>query len=121
LIFSREYFCYAAISAIFVYVHNRLKNCKNHYLYIQIQQDFNIPQYSNAVFISDSHLGNIVNNSRLKGIVDKINALNPDIVFLGGDLIDDNIEPYIEQNMAETFKKINSRYGVYAVLGNHEH
>jgi hypothetical protein len=114
-------FLFAAISAILVYGTYQAQNVKITTYDIQIQKSSTSLNTLNAVFISDSHLGNIVNNSRLKGIVDKINALNPDIVFLGGDLIDDNIEPYIEQNMAETFKKINSRYGVYAVLGNHEH
>lgn len=87
--------------------------------------DITIPKKSpiknlNIVFLSDIHLGNKVNNKRLKQIVDKINSLNPDMVIIGGDIIDDTIGPYIKQNMSETLKKIRAPYGVYAVLGNHD-
>lgn len=74
----------------------------------------------NIVFLSDIHLGNIVNNRRLQSIVDKINSLAPDLVLFGGDIIDDSIGPYLKQQMPETLKKIKSTYGVYAVLGNHD-
>lgn len=112
---------FVVISGILVYGTYQARNVKINSYDIQIQKSSASLDTLHAVFLSDSHLGNIVDNSRLKGIVEKINALKPDIVLLGGDLIDDNIEPYIEQNMAETFRKINSKYGVYAVLGNHEH
>ena len=75
----------------------------------------------NVVMISDLHLGDIVNRRRLSKMVNKINELKPDIVVLAGDIIDDYIEPFIEQDMAAEFKKIDSKYGIYAVLGNHEH
>lgn len=75
----------------------------------------------NVVTISDLHLGSIIGKSRLDEMVNKINELNPDIVFLVGDIIDDDIEPFIHENMGESFKSIKSKYGVYAVLGNHEY
>ncbi len=75
----------------------------------------------NIVAVSDIHLGTIVHNGRLSKMVKTINSLHPDIVLLPGDIIDENIKPFIEQNMPNTFQKIESRYGLYAVLGNHEH
>jgi predicted MPP superfamily phosphohydrolase len=54
-------------------------------------------------------------------MVGTINELEPDIVILAGDIIDDNIQPFIDQDMGEDFKKIKSKYGVYAVFGNHEY
>jgi len=75
----------------------------------------------NVVMLSDLHLGDIVNKQRLSKMITKINELKPDIVILAGDIIDDYIEPFIEQNMAVEFKKIQSKYGVYAVFGNHEY
>lgn len=75
----------------------------------------------NVVMLSDLHLGDIVNKQRLVKMVSKINELNPDIVILAGDIIDDYIEPFVKQEMAVEFKKINSKYGIYAVLGNHEY
>jgi predicted MPP superfamily phosphohydrolase len=75
----------------------------------------------NVVMLSDLHLGDIVNKGRLSKMITGINELNPDIVILAGDIIDDYIEPFIEQDMGIEFKKIHSKYGVYAVFGNHEY
>lgn len=74
----------------------------------------------NVVMLSDIHLGRVINNKRLISLVEEINRLKPDIVLLAGDCIEDEYEPYIRQNMARTLQKINSKLGVYAVLGNHD-
>ncbi|GGF91196.1 metallophosphoesterase [Paenibacillus abyssi] len=70
---------------------------------------------------SDLHLGTIVRNKHLQGFVERINALNPDLILLPGDIIDDDIKPFIQQNMAETMRGLKAKHGVYAVLGNHEY
>jgi len=70
---------------------------------------------------SDIHLGTIVCKARLERIVAKINALNPDLVLLPGDVVDEDIGPVIKQNLGETLRKIHSKYGVIAVTGNHEY
>lgn len=75
----------------------------------------------NIITVSDIHLGSIVGKSRVEKMVEEINKQNPDIVLLGGDIIDDDINPFIQEHMEESFKKIKCRYGVYAVLGNHEY
>jgi uncharacterized protein len=74
-----------------------------------------------AVMISDIHLGDIVNSKLLEDIVEKINKCKPDIVFIPGDIIDDDINPFIKQNMNGIFKKIKAKYGVYACFGNHDY
>ncbi len=71
--------------------------------------------------VTDIHLGTIIQNSRLAYMVDLLNGLHPDIVFLAGDIIDEDIKPVVEDNMGETLKNIRSRYGTYAVTGNHEY
>lgn len=73
-----------------------------------------------VVMMSDSHLGNIVDNKRLEKMVEKINEQNPDIVLMAGDIVDEKVDPFINQGMGETMKKIQSKYGVYAITGNHE-
>lgn len=75
----------------------------------------------NVVMVSDLHLGDIIDNGRLKSMVQSINELLPDIVLLGGDIIDEDAAPFVRQNMAETFKGLKAKYGVYGVLGNHEY
>ncbi len=70
---------------------------------------------------SDIHLGTIVGNKHLKLLVERINGLTPDIILLPGDIIDDDIEPFIRKKMAQVMKHLHSRFGTYAVLGNHEY
>lgn len=74
----------------------------------------------NIVAASDIHLGTIIGNGRLNYLVNKINSMNPDIILLPGDIVDEDLGPVIKQNLGETLKKLNSRYGVYAITGNHE-
>lgn len=70
---------------------------------------------------SDLHLGNIVGNRHLSRMVREINSMQPDIILLAGDVLDDSIEPFIRNNMSEQLKRLKARHGVYAVLGNHEY
>jgi uncharacterized protein len=75
----------------------------------------------NIVAATDIHLGTIVGRSRIDGIAKKINSLNPDLVLLPGDIVDEALKPVIRQNLGEALRKIRSRLGVYAVTGNHEY
>lgn len=74
----------------------------------------------NIVAASDIHLGTIIGNGRLLGMVDRINSLNPDIILLVGDIMDEDLGPVIKQNLGETLKGLNAKYGVFAITGNHE-
>lgn len=73
------------------------------------------------VMVSDIHLGTIMGTGRLNRMVDMVNELKPDIVLLAGDVIDEDVEYFIQNKMDSHFRKIRSKYGVYAVLGNHEY
>lgn len=73
------------------------------------------------VAASDIHLGNIIRRDRVEKYVAQINAQNPDIILLAGDVIDRNIRPVEEQRMDQILRKLKAKYGVYAVLGNHEY
>jgi hypothetical protein len=75
----------------------------------------------NVVVASDIHLGTIVCKSKLERIVDRINALEPDLVLLPGDVVDEDIGPVIRNNLGETLRKIRSKFGVVAITGNHEY
>ena len=56
-----------------------------------------------------------------KKIVDKINAQNPDLVLLAGDIFDNEYEAIEKpEKMAKTLSEIKSRYGTYACWGNHD-
>ena len=90
-------------------------------LSIEIPKNSRPLKEMNIVAVSDIHLGTIVGKSRLSKIVDKINALNPDLVLLPGDVVDEDLGPVIQQNLGETLRTIRSRYGVIAITGNHEY
>lgn len=73
------------------------------------------------VAASDIHAGIIMDSKRIKKFVNEINKLNPDIVLFAGDVVDEDIEPVIKDNIGDEFKNIKSKYGVFAVTGNHEY
>lgn len=73
------------------------------------------------VAVSDIHLGNIIGNKQLNKLVNTINQQNPDVVLFVGDIFDKEVAPVINQKMGEQFKNIRSRYGVFAVPGNHDY
>ncbi len=73
------------------------------------------------VAASDIHLGTIVSRYRLRSIVEQINSLQPDLVLLPGDVVDEDLGPVIRQNLGEWLRKIQAPFGVYAVTGNHEY
>ena len=88
--------------------------------------ELNIPKKSsiqkfNIVAASDFHLGTIIGKERFHKIVEKINSLNPDIILLMGDIVDEDMAPIIEQNLGQALTGLKSNYGVYAVTGNHEY
>jgi predicted MPP superfamily phosphohydrolase len=70
---------------------------------------------------SDLHLGTIVSNSHLQLLVKHIKDLKPDLILLPGDIIDDEIEPFIRLGMAEQMRELKAPLGTYAILGNHEY
>ncbi|OFZ61329.1 MAG: hypothetical protein A2328_04215 [Bdellovibrionales bacterium RIFOXYB2_FULL_36_6] len=76
------------------------------------QKDFVIVQ------LSDLHLGPLMSVRWLEDVVKKVNLLDADIVVITGDLLDRSINDYGKYTPA--FKNIKSRYGIYAVTGNHE-
>ncbi|NRB53845.1 MAG: metallophosphoesterase [Saprospiraceae bacterium] len=69
--------------------------------------------------ISDIHSGSFTFKEPIKQAIDMINAEKPDLVFFTGDLVNNvatEMEPYVD-----IFDKIEAKYGVYSVLGNHDY
>lgn len=73
------------------------------------------------IAISDVHLGNGTRKPQLKKYVKMINAENPDLIVIGGDLIDNSLLPLYQQNMAEELNQLKAPMGIYLVPGNHEY
>lgn len=71
------------------------------------------------VHISDIHAGSYDNNYGLNLGIQLINQEEPDLILFTGDLVNDHkdeVVPYIED-----LKRLRSKYGIYAVLGNHDY
>jgi len=73
------------------------------------------------VVFSDVHLGLGTVKSKLKQYVALINQLEPDLILIGGDLIDNSIVPVRNQQMQEELSLLKAPLGIYMVPGNHEY
>jgi len=69
--------------------------------------------------LSDLHLGIELSDDFLLKIVNKVNKNNPDVVFITGDFLDYTKKSV--EKFTEILKQIRSKYGIYAVTGNHEY
>ena len=74
----------------------------------------------NIVMASDLHLSPIDGERLLSKIIDKINSVNPDIILFAGDIVDDKANILKERGIGESFKRLNAKYGIYSITGNHE-
>lgn len=78
-----------------------------------------------AVLISDIHVGSAaMDAARLDRIVGRIDALQPDIVFIAGDFIfghDPNGARRLGDAMIAPLSRLRAPLGIVAVLGNHDH
>ncbi|MFZ5944938.1 MAG: metallophosphoesterase [Bacillota bacterium] len=92
----------------------------NHYE-VDINKGSNNLTGLKIAMVSDIHLGRIVDNKRLLEMVEKINELNPDVVLFAGDIVDEDVNVFVEEKMTETLKLLTPKYGSFAALGNHEY
>ena len=70
------------------------------------------------VLASDLHIGYHNRKAELSRWVDLINAEKPDLVLIGGDIVDRSLRPILEGHYGEEFLRLDAP--VWAVLGNHE-
>lgn len=72
-----------------------------------------------VVLASDLHLGYHNRKAELGRWIDLFNAENPDMVLIGGDIIDRSLRPVIRDNYASEFQRLSAP--IWTVLGNHEY
>lgn len=75
----------------------------------------------NIVMASDIHMGTIIAKRKVNRLVDMINGLKPDLILFAGDIVDEDLAPVINNNLGASLCKLKSRYGTYAITGNHEY
>ncbi len=95
-------------------------------------EDLKIPHWSakldglKIVAISDIHGGsNYITEDKIRELVNLANAQNPDLIVLLGDYVSQKSGMHGELKMpseivAANLKGLQAKYGVYAIVGNHD-
>lgn len=113
--------CFLVVGAFSTYgVIHAKKIVVNSY---QVQIDKKVDKFSNlkVALVSDLHFGYNSSLSHVKKMVKLINESDPDVVVIAGDIFDNSYEAiYKPDKIIQEIKKIKTKYGVYAVYGNHD-
>jgi predicted MPP superfamily phosphohydrolase len=81
----------------------------------------NLPDHwkeKTLVQLSDIHLGHFYVTDFLKDLVNRVNDLKPELIFITGDLFDGmakNVVPFVDG-----LDRLRARKGIYFITGNHE-
>jgi predicted MPP superfamily phosphohydrolase len=70
------------------------------------------------VHVTDLHLGPLAERAALREAIDRVLALDPDVVCVTGDVIDSPVA-VLDSWMPE-LARLTARHGVFAILGNHD-
>lgn len=86
---------------------------------LTITTDKPLPRPLTIVLASDLHIGYHNRRAELARWIDLMRAEKPDLVLIGGDIIDRSLRPVVEGRYGEEFRRIG--VPVWTVLGNHEY
>ncbi|MFB3885429.1 MAG: metallophosphoesterase [Thermodesulfobacteriota bacterium] len=85
-----------------------------------------IPRKSSGIqqlkiaFASDFHLRETTSRHLMERFVEKVNAESPDIVLIGGDVLEGDRQGEELAPFEAQFRRLKPKYGVYGVPGNHD-
>ncbi|MGV3493248.1 MAG: metallophosphoesterase [Ramlibacter sp.] len=71
------------------------------------------------VQITDIHVGPTIKAAYLQAIVERVNALDPDVVAITGDLVDGSVAELAAH--VAPLGALRARHGIFFVTGNHEY
>jgi predicted MPP superfamily phosphohydrolase len=71
------------------------------------------------VQLSDLHTGLTIDRAFVQRVVDRANALAPDLIALTGDLVDGPVADLRED--VAPLAELRAKHGVFAITGNHEY
>jgi len=71
------------------------------------------------VQLTDIHIGPTIGGDWLRGVVDQVNALEPDLIAITGDLVDGSVETL--RDHVAPLGALRAKHGVFFVTGNHEY
>nr|WP_320059040.1 metallophosphoesterase [uncultured Bacteroides sp.] len=72
------------------------------------------------VQLSDIHIGSWEGNEKaMQEAVNKVNALNPDLIVFTGDLVNNRADEL--DGFQDILAKLKAKDGIYSILGNHDY
>lgn len=73
------------------------------------------------VFLSDIHLGRLLGKSYAQRLAERVNQLQPDLVLIAGDVLDEKQAYVIREDSLAPFGQLKAPKGVFMVYGNHDY
>ncbi len=73
------------------------------------------------LFFSDAHFTTVNNSGLVNQIVEIYNREKPDLILMGGDIIDDKILHLDRHRIGEKLELLKPPFGVFTCPGNHEY
>ena len=74
-----------------------------------------------VVHLTDLHLGFLVAQSFIENVIKRANRLKPDIIVCTGDYVHASNSTQEIDTVWPILSKLKANYGVFSVLGNHDH
>lgn len=71
------------------------------------------------VQLTDLHISRLLDGQWAREVVERTNALTPDLIVITGDLIDGT--PAARHDDVKPLGELSAKYGVVTILGNHEY
>jgi hypothetical protein len=71
--------------------------------------------------VSDIHLGSIIRKRSIRKLSGMLKKMDPDVVFLLGDIVDGDLGPVLRDDLLSYFSCPKCKDGLYAITGNHEY
>ncbi len=97
------------------------RNIKVNEYSVTVNKSCGSEKHLKAVLVADLHMGYAIGVDHITNMVKKINEQNADIVIIAGDIFDNSYDGMDDpEGIKAQLKSIKSKYGVYAVYGNHD-
>ena len=97
------------------------RNIKVNEYSVTVNKSCDSDKHLKAVLVADLHMGYAIGVDHITNMVEKINQQDADIVIIAGDIFDNSYDGMDDpEGIKAQLKSIKSKYGVYAVYGNHD-
>ncbi|MDO5294608.1 MAG: metallophosphoesterase [bacterium] len=87
---------------------------------VSIEEKQPLQEELKIIMISDTHVGTAIKEKQIDELVEKVNSRKPDLVCLVGDIVDENSPEGLIEYAYQAFGRLESKYGTFFVIGNHE-